>query len=246
MRDGKVQSETQLAGGLGVVGPKIQIWTDRKTYLPGEEIRVLAMGLTSDATDLEVFVIETFTSLVTGKVEAYDHYPCPCADTNAGSVATLANFKFMTLFSKRVPGMRSGYYDFNILVLKQADGLPPVTYQNTHLRVGVLAVVEDGNPIRIDQLQQMVVGQESGAALLLRGQFPVGTPLFFFTGTAPYEGRLNPGSKPSISSSDGLTLVVPLTGPSSQGRVILMTPDGGFSTTSIQEFGPMVGAATTR
>lgn len=247
VREGKIMGEMQELGAAAAAAagtvPKIQIWTDQKVYSPGQEIRVGATANASDATNLFIRIGEKFVNS-NRTVGGTDSYTCPCGSDNGGYVS-LAEFQYTSLFNKRILGLRVGWFDFTITIF-QIQGRQAVLYQApTHIRVGVLASPpEDDNPIRIDTLVQgfSTLYQSfpsAGPVVFLTGEFPVNKPLFFFSGIAPFAGMFNGGGEPQVVSTDGKTLVVPLGGPSIQGRIILMTQDGSFSTTSTQEFGPI-------
>jgi hypothetical protein len=140
------------------------------------------------------------------------------------------------LISKKVPQLRTGQYDFFVSFNKSfGNNAPPIPYQTTRISVTILAGYKpEQNPIVIDSMEQ---GNARGAILFLTGTFPANTPLYYFVGSAPYNGAF--GNVPSAVSTDGRTLVLPGTnGQQYEGRVILMLPDGSFSTTSAQTFVP--------
>lgn len=229
--------EGTLGGTPQQAGGKVLVWTDRKFYLPGEEIKIRALGLAADAENLQFSISERFSDSQ-GNMVASDSYPCDCGGSNGGFVPKLGNFGFLTLVSKRVPNARMGRYDFSVGVYKYpGNGAPAEFYQATSLSVIVMSSAQsENNPIVIESVQQ-IMGQYP--ILFLTGKFPVNTPMYYFVGAPPYEGGFS--SEPSLISPDGRTLVLgAITGEQMEGRVVLMLPDGSFSTTSAQTFVPTV------
>jgi hypothetical protein len=214
------------------VGGKVLVWSDRKFYLPGEEIKIRAMGLVPDAENLQINVSERFGD-GQGNVYASENNPCECGEGNAGYVPSLSSFNFITLVNKKVPSGQFGRYDFTITVSKfPGNNAPAEVYQVTNITVFAIAqVVVENNPIEISQMTMQ------GTYLFLVGQFPINTPMYFFVGSAPFEGGFS--TNPSAVSYDGVTLVLPAFGGlAMEGRVVLMLPDATFSTTSAQTFVP--------
>jgi hypothetical protein len=225
------------------VGAKLLVWSDKKFYLPGEEIKIRALGFASDANQLQISVTEIYSD-TNGKQLFSDVYACECGESNNGYAPSLSNFNWITLVSKRVAGNRNGRYDFYISANRLPGyGAPGVPYQQTHLVVfATTNNVQENSPLRIDSVQQY---GSAGPILILVGSFPKGVPLFYFVGAIPWDGAYSP--TPSAISTDGQTLVLPgISGYQMEGRVVLMMPDGTFSTTSPQTFVPLPAVLTSQ
>ena len=238
MHGGKVQDAPTVSLPMPV-GAKVLVWSDKKYYLPGEQIMLRALGFAADAEQLQIFVSERFTDSQGNAVSSSYNF-CDCGDSNGGSVPSLTNNNFITLLSERVPSNRLGRYDFVVNIMKfVGSNAPAVQYQTTRLTVfAMINNTPENNPIAIDQMQQ---GVAQGPILYLTGKFPVNTLLYYFSGAAPYEGSFS-----SIASTDGTHLIVPSwEGAQIEGRVVLMLPDGSFSTTSAQTFVPALGNAAS-
>jgi hypothetical protein len=237
MHAGKVTTEDANSGGVTlpqVSGGKILVFTDKKYYLPGEEIKIRALGLAADANQLQVVINERLTDPM-GNGVSLPQYLCECGDSNGGYVPSLTGFNFITLVSKKVPQLFGSRYDFNIIINRfSGNGQQEGLYQQTFLTVLIgVSNQQENNPIRIDTMMQ-VAG--ANPLLFLTGTFPVNIPLYQFTGAAPYDGSFS--ARPEAVSTDGSTLVLPglYNGTGLEGRVVLMLPDGSFSTTSPQTF----------
>lgn len=236
----------EAMGGGGAptqTGAKLLIWSNQKFYLPGEEIKIRAMGFASDANQLQIFVSEYFTN-ENGQAVSSDYYACDCGEGNGGYVPSLVGFNWVTLVSKKVATNRIGRYDFYFSVNKlPGSNLPSVPYQSTKVTVyTMVSSVRENNPIVIDSVQQ-VYGV--GPIVVLIGQFPLNVPLHYFVGAVPYDGAFAP--TPLAISTDGQTLVLPgVTGLRMEGRVVLELPDGSFSTTAPQTFVPLLNTVSTR
>ncbi|MDE2311563.1 MAG: hypothetical protein KGJ93_00530 [Patescibacteria group bacterium] len=219
------------AGPVQVAQTGILVWTDKKSYLPGETIKIRAMGLASDATQLQAVINEQFVGSQ-GYAAVPDSYFCECGDANAGYIPSLTG-TFVTLLDKRVPQGKSGRYDFTVSFSKlPGNGAPSMPYQATRLSVSVLSGQSNAaDPVRINQVQ---IGAGMGPLLFLTGRFPVGQPMYYFVGAAPYEGSLS--NQASVVSTDGQTLVLPAWSSGMEERVILMTADRSFSTTSMMSY----------
>lgn len=209
---------------------KLFVWSDKKYYLPGEVIKIRVFALADDAENLQANVTEIYNS-------GYGDFGltsavCECGDSNGGSIPSLRSFNFITVLTKVMPS-KIGRYDFTVNFNKYpGNGLPGVPYQSTTLTVYAhFSERPENNPIQIDRLEQ---GLGAGPILFLTGRFPQGVPIHFFSGTAPYSG-----SWATAVSQDGTHLVLPEARMHrSEARVILMTQDGSFSTTSQQTYIP--------
>jgi hypothetical protein len=246
--EGMRSSQRHIRGGQGfeaadsggaqlpqVAGAKLLVWSDKKFYLPGEEIKIRALGFASDANQLQISVTEIYSD-TNGKQLFSDVYACECGESNNGYAPSLSNFNWITLVSKRVAGNRNGRYDFYISANRLPGyGAPIVPYQQTHLLVYVTTTnFQVETPIQIDSVQQF---NSAGPILVLVGSFPKGVPLHYFVGAIPWDGAFS--ATPLAISTDGQTLVLPgISGYQMEGRVVLELPDGSFSTTSAQTFVP--------
>ncbi len=237
MHKGKIEADSTTTANPASTGAKVLVWSDKKFYLPGEEIKLRALGFAADATQLQISISEQFTD-DQGNVVSTNYYPCECGDSNAGYVPTLANFNFITLLSKRVPQLAIGRYDFTVTISQfPGNGAASLPYQTTQLTVfGMISNAPEVNPIVINQIQQ---GVSQGPIILVTGRFPKNVPMNYFIGAAPYEGSFS--DQPTAISTDGTSLILPgLSGSRMESRVILMLPDGSFSTTSAQNFLPAI------
>lgn len=236
MVNGKVVDQSGRPAAYEL-GGKILVWSDQKYYQPGEEIRLRAMGLAEDATQLQAYVIENLYNEQGVLINSFASL-CECGDSNGGYIPTLAPFNFITLYHKRVPQGIAGRYDFTVQFYKlSGSGGPPVLYQATRVSVtALLTTAVDPNPIVIDNLVSTYTPAE-GPKIRLSGRFPKGVLMYFFTGSIPYSGVFS--TSPYVVSADGNTLTVPsMMGLRYEGRVTLMLPDASFGTTSPQTFVP--------
>jgi hypothetical protein len=225
-------SSSSVATSTTGTTAKLLIFAEDGQTAPGHQITIMALGLANDAENLIASVTELFRG-PDGTLVYSDSYSS--GDGNAGYIPSLTNYGFTTLVSKKVPAGRVGLYQFIISVAKYPGGGAGVPYQTTTLSIPSLLDYDSAlESLHIDALQQT---RGSEPVALVTGHFPANVPLYYFIGTAPYSGGFS--NQPSVSSSDGTHLLISgLTGSQTESRVILMLPDGSFSTTSAQAFTP--------